>query len=61
MTNYYQELIERIARHIEEGSYEAASALIEEELKRVPNEKVRRIATEHIEDIRSSDHRDFRF
>jgi 2-iminoacetate synthase len=35
--------------------------LIEEELKRVPNEKVRRIATEHIEDIRSSDHRDFRF
>ena len=33
MTNYYQELIERIARHIEEGSYEAASALIEEELK----------------------------
>ena len=36
-------------------------ALIEEELKRVPNEKVRRIATEHIEDIRTSDHRDFRF
>ena len=33
MTNYYQELIERITRYIEEESYEAASALIEEELK----------------------------
>ena len=32
-----------------------------EELKKIPNEKVRKIATEHIEDIRSSNHRDFRF
>ena len=35
--------------------------MIEEELKKVPNEKVRRLATEHIEDIRSSNRRDFRF
>ena len=29
MTNYYQELIERIARHIEEGNYEAANLSVQ--------------------------------
>ena len=35
--------------------------LIDEELKKIPGEKVRRIATEHIEAIKNSDARDFRF
>lgn len=36
-------------------------ALIERELARIPKEKVRSIAKQHIEDIRSSNRRDFRF
>ena len=36
-------------------------ALIERELERIPTEKVRRIAEEHIYDIRHSNRRDFRF
>ena len=35
--------------------------MIEEELKKVPNEKVRRIAAENIEAIKNSNARDFRF
>ena len=31
------------------------------ELKKIPNENVKRIATEHIEEIKSSNRRDFRF
>ncbi len=36
-------------------------ALIERELANIPNEKVKRIAAENIERIKSSDKRDFRF
>ena len=36
-------------------------ALIERELQRIPKEKVRTIAQQHIEDIRNSNRRDFRF
>ena len=35
--------------------------LIERELEKIPKEKIRRIATENIERIKSSDKRDFRF
>ena len=35
--------------------------MIEEELKRIPGEKVRRIAEQNISDIKSSNRRDFRF
>ena len=35
--------------------------MVEEELKKIPSDKVRRIATEHIEDIKNSNRRDFRF
>ncbi len=35
--------------------------LIEEELAKIPKEKVRAIAAQHIEDIKHSNHRDFRF
>ena len=36
-------------------------ALIERELNKIPNEKVRSIARQHIEEIKSSNRRDFRF
>ena len=36
-------------------------SMVEEELKRVPNDKVRGIAVENIEAIKSSNRRDFRF
>ena len=36
-------------------------ALIKRELEKIPSEKVKRIATENIERIQSSDKRDFRF
>ena len=35
--------------------------MIQRELARIPKEKVRAIAQEHIQDIRSSNRRDFRF
>ncbi len=35
--------------------------LIEEELRKIPTEKVRAIAAQHIEDIKNSNSRDFRF
>ena len=35
--------------------------LIQEELKKIPRDKVREIAAEHIKDICSSNRRDFRF
>ena len=35
--------------------------MIERELQRIPKEKVREIAAQHIADIRSSNRRDFRF
>ncbi|MBQ3389450.1 MAG: [Firmicutes bacterium] len=40
---------------------EAGYAMVEKELKRIPREKVRRIAEENIEAIKNSDRRDFRF
>ena len=35
--------------------------MVEDELKRVPNEKVRQIATDNIKEIKASNRRDFRF
>ena len=35
--------------------------LIEDELKKIPGEKVREIARKNIEDIKNSNRRDFRF
>jgi 2-iminoacetate synthase len=35
--------------------------MIEEELGKIPNEKVRAIAAQNIEDIKNSNRRDFRF
>lgn len=35
--------------------------MVEEELKKIPNDKVRGIASQHIQDIKNSNRRDFRF
>lgn len=40
---------------------EIGEKLIEKELLKIPNEKVRKIATEHIADIANNNKRDFRF
>lgn len=40
---------------------EVGYRMIEEELKKIPKEKVRAIAEQNIQDIRSSNRRDFRF
>ena len=40
---------------------EVGYRLVEDELKCIPNEKVRRIAEENIDAIKSSNRRDFRF
>ena len=40
---------------------ETGYKMIEEELKRIPKDKVREIAEKNIQDIRSSNRRDFRF
>ena len=40
---------------------ETGFALIERELAKITNEKVRALAAQHIEDIKASNRRDFRF
>ncbi|MCI9553261.1 MAG: [FeFe] hydrogenase H-cluster radical SAM maturase HydG, partial [Acutalibacter sp.] len=40
---------------------EVGYKMVEEELKRIPKDKVRQIAEEHIRDIKNSNRRDFRF
>ena len=35
--------------------------MVEEELKRIPKDKVREIAQQNIQDIKNSNRRDFRF
>lgn len=40
---------------------EAGYALVEQELKRIPRDKVREVAAQNIQEIRQSNRRDFRF
>ncbi len=40
---------------------EIGEKVIEKELLNIPKEKVRKIAAEHIEDIKNNNKRDFRF
>ena len=44
-----------------EETKEIGFRLIEEELKKIPKEKVRGIAAENVENIKNSNRRDFRF
>ena len=59
--NALMTLTEYLTDYASKETAELGFQLIEKELERIPNEKVRRITAEHIADIRTSDHRDFRF
>lgn len=59
--NALMTLAEYLEDYASEDTKKTGYELIEEELKRIPNEKVRKLATEHINEIRSSNRRDFRF
>lgn len=59
--NALMTLTEYLTDYASEKTRELGYKLIEEELKKIPKEKVRQIAAEHIEAIKHSDKRDFRF
>ena len=54
-------LEEYLMDYASEETKEIGERLIEKELLKIPNEKVRKIATEHIADIANNNKRDFRF
>ncbi|SKB70343.1 2-iminoacetate synthase [Lachnospiraceae bacterium] len=59
--NALMTLSEYLEDYASEETKKIGYELIEQELKKIPHDNVRRIATENIEAIRSSDRRDFRF
>ena len=59
--NALMTLTEYLTDYASEKTRELGYKLVEEELKKIPKEKVRQIAAEHIEAIKHSDKRDFRF
>lgn len=59
--NALMTLTEYLVDYASEETKKVGYALIERELKKIPNDNVKRIATEHIEEIKSSNRRDFRF
>lgn len=59
--NALMTLAEYLTDYASEATREKGFALIEAELSKIPNEKVRSIAKEHIGAIRTSNSRDFRF
>jgi 2-iminoacetate synthase len=59
--NALMTLAEYLEDYASEETKKLGYAMIEAELKRIPNEKTGRLATEHIEEIRNSNRRDFRF
>ncbi len=59
--NALMTLTEYLVDYASEGTKAKGFRLIEEELKKIPTEKVRTIAAQHIEDIKNSNSRDFRF
>jgi len=59
--NALMTLTEYLVDYASAETKELGFKLIEEELKKVPNEKIRKIAEENIEAIKNSDRRDFRF
>ena len=54
-------LAEYLVDYASPATAEVGWPLIERELARVPKDRTRQIATEHIADIRNSNRRDFRF
>lgn len=59
--NALMTLTEYLVDYASEETRKTGFKLIEEELKKIPTEKVRSIASQHIEDIKNSNSRDFRF
>ncbi len=59
--NALMTLTEYLVDYASEETKKIGFKLIEEELKKIPTEKVRNIATQNIEDIKNSNRRDFRF
>lgn len=59
--NALMTLTEYLVDYASEETKKTGFALIERELARIPKEKIRNIAAEHIEDIKNSNRRDFRF
>ena len=54
-------LTEYLEDYASEQTKEIGYQMIEKELQRIPNDKVRCIAKQNIEDIKNSNRRDFRF
>ena len=59
--NALMTLSEYLEDYASEETKAAGYKMVEEELKRIPKEKIRRIATENIEQIKNCNRRDFRF
>ncbi len=59
--NALMTLAEYLEDYASEATKKKGYEMIERELKKIPNEKTRAIARSHIEDIRTSNKRDFRF
>ena len=54
-------LAEYLVDYASDTTKERGFRMIEEELARIPNEKVRNTARQNVEDIKNSNRRDFRF
>ncbi len=59
--NALMTLMEFLEDYASDATKEVGYKMIERELEKVPNEKVREIARQNIDDIRNSNRRDFRF
>lgn len=59
--NALMTLTEYLVDYASKETKETGFALIEKELEKIPRERTREIAQEHIEDIKNSNSRDFRF
>ena len=59
--NALMTLTEYLIDYVSEETKKKGFEVIERELANIPNEKVRAIAAQHIEDIKNSNRRDFRF
>lgn len=59
--NALMTLTEYLVDYASQETKKVGFELIEKELKKIPNEKVRKIAEKNVEDIKNSNRRDFRF
>ena len=59
--NALMTLTEYLVDYASEETKKIGFELIDAELQKIPNEKVKRIAKENIENIKNSNRRDFRF